>query len=108
MKEKKLTVEENGQELSSLMMSEETIQEQVYEIMEDLCLTSVQDEHQTLLGDLALDSLRMVMLLVMLEDTFEIDLDESDMNPFALITVYDVIALVKKYVTKVQAVDENG
>ena len=39
----------------------------------------------------------MVTLLVELEDTFGITLDESDMNPFDLITAADVILLVEKY-----------
>lgn len=51
-------------------------------------------------GDLGLDSLQMVMLLMMLEETFEIVLDESDMNPFLLISVMDVVSLVEKYTTK--------
>jgi len=70
----------------------------VVEILEDLCLTSIDDTSKTLIGDLAMDSLRMVMLLVTIEDSFDIELDESDMNPFDLITVNDVISLVKKYV----------
>ena len=70
----------------------------VVEILEDLCLTSIEDTSKTLVGDLAMDSLRMVMLLVTIEDSFDIELDESDMNPFDLITVNDVINLVKKYV----------
>ena len=49
------------------------------------------------LNDLSMDSLRMVMLLLMIEEVFAIELDESDMNPFALITVQDVIDLVSKY-----------
>ena len=52
---------------------------------------------QTLQGDLALDSLNMVALLMMIEDEFQILLDESDMNPFDLITVEDVVKLVAKY-----------
>ena len=48
--------------------------------------------------DLGLDSLRLVTLLVVLEDEFEIILEESDMNPFDLITVSDVTNLVKKYI----------
>ena len=77
----------------------EHIQQGVFEIIEDLSLTYVQRMDQTLLGDLTLDSLRMVMLLVTLEDTFEIELDESDMNPFALVTVHDVVNLVSRYLT---------
>ena len=53
-------------------------------------------EHQ-LQGDLTLDSIQMVTLLIMIEDCFLIVLDETDMNPFELNTVYDVVKLVRKY-----------
>ena len=52
---------------------------------------------QGLQPDLGLDSLHMVMLLMMLEESFQIILDESDMNPFDLINVSNVVNLVKKY-----------
>lgn len=48
--------------------------------------------------DLGLDSLSMVMLLMEIEDEFEIEIDESDMNPYDLITVADAVDLIKKYV----------
>ena len=48
-------------------------------------------------SDLGLDSLQMVMLLMMLEESFQITLDESDMNPFDLANVWQVVDLVKKY-----------
>lgn len=76
------------------------IETKVFEILEELCLTPIQDQTQRLLDDLSLDSLRMVMLLVTIEERFAIELEESDMNPFALITVADVIGLVSKYVQK--------
>ena len=66
------------------------IEKQVIELLEDMTLTEIEDTSKTLTADLAMDSLRMVMLLVTLEDTFGIELDESDMNPFSLITVRDV------------------
>lgn len=47
--------------------------------------------------DLNLDSLTMVALLVEIEETFNIELEESDMNPFDLNTVEDVVNLVVKY-----------
>lgn len=84
------------------------IKEQVFEIVEELCLMPVQDANLTLTVDLALDSLRMVMLLVTLEDTFEIELDESDMNPFSLITVQNVIDLVMKYVSPTKEATDNA
>jgi len=50
-------------------------------------------------NDMGLDSIQMVTLLVMIEEAFEIILDESDMNPFDLKSVADVLALVEKYET---------
>lgn len=47
--------------------------------------------------ELGFDSLQMVTLLIVLEETFDIVLDESDMNPFSLVLVSDVITLVEKY-----------
>ena len=79
-------------------MTVEMIKSQVTEILEDICAIEVTDETSTLQNDLQMDSLRMVMLLVMIEDTFEIELDESDMNPFVLLTVEDVVALVNQYI----------
>ncbi len=80
---------------------------EVFEIIKDLCGVEQVNASMALASDLPMDSLHMVMLLVMLEDTFEIELDESDMNPFALITVQDVIDVVVKYKSKSE-VDENG
>ena len=93
MLEKEVTTEEKSNEPAV-----DEIKKQVIEIVEELSLMTIQDTDVTLTGDLSMDSLRMVMLLVTLEDTFEIELDESDMNPFSLITVQDVINLVMKYV----------
>ena len=78
-------------------MNIEVIKTQVIGILEDLCTEKITDTSLDLVSYLALDSLRMVMLLVMIEDVFEIELDESDMNPFKLRTVNDVINLVSKY-----------
>ena len=59
--------------------------------IETICL-----EHE-LQSDLGLDSLQMVTLLMMLEENFQITLDESDMNPFDLVIVWQVVDLVEKY-----------
>lgn len=82
-------------------INEKTTEEQVLDILADLALTKPAPE-MTLLEDLQLDSLRLVMLLVTLEDTFAIELDESDMDPFALVTVQDVIDLAQKYTGEVK------
>ena len=53
--------------------------------------------NDSLIEDLGMDSLMMVMLLIDLEDGLGIELEESDMNPFDLVKVEDVIALAEKY-----------
>lgn len=47
--------------------------------------------------DLGLDSLNMVELMVELEERFNIEIDESDLDPSELQTVSQIYALVKKY-----------
>lgn len=103
MLEKEVTTEEKTNEPAV-----DEIKKQVIEIVEELSLMTIQDTDVTLTGDLSMDSLRMVMLLVTLEDTFEIELDESDMNPFSLITVQDVIDLVMKYVSPEKEVTDDA
>lgn len=95
-------------EEKKLRFSSDNIITQVIEMLEDISLKYVDDNTLTLLGDLGLDSLKMVMLLLTIEDTFEIELDESDMNPFALITVQNVIDLVAKYVVSKKEDLDNG
>ena len=104
MKEQNV-VNKSEMEIASI---EESVKRQVFEIVEELCLMPVQDANLTLTVALALDSLRMVMLLVTLEDTFEIELDESDMNPFSLITVQNVIDLVMKYVSPTKEATDDA
>ena len=70
----------------------------VIEILENMGTDKIDDFSLKLTDDLGLDSLKMVTLLILLEDTFYIELDESDMNPFDLITVKDVIDLATEYV----------
>ena len=72
--------------------------DKVYVILSELSGTETICLEYELQSDLGLDSLQMVMLLMMLEENFQITLDESDMNPFDLTTVSNVVNLVKKYI----------
>lgn len=69
----------------------------VKSILSELSTNSCIDTADELQKDLGLDSIQLVTLLVMIEETFDIILDESDMNPFDLLKVNDVINLVEKY-----------
>lgn len=73
-------------------------QEKVTELLKDLSGVSDITPEASLLIDLGFDSLAMVTLLVMLEETFSIELMEADMNPFDLKTAADVVSLAERYV----------
>ena len=72
--------------------------DKIIEILSELSGVKSINLNQNLKDDLGLDSLQMITLLIMLEENFNIVLDESDMNPFTLINVCSVVNLVKKYV----------
>ena len=73
------------------------IENKVFDLLKELSGNETIKLSDTLKNEIALDSLGMVTLLVEIEDVFQIELDESDMNPFELITVSDVVELVKRY-----------
>lgn len=72
-------------------------EERVKKILNGICGAEVTELSQRLYEDLMLDSLNMVMLLFEIEEEFSVQLDESDMNPFDLETVSDIVALAEKY-----------
>ena len=69
----------------------------VYDILRELSGIDKITLESDLQNDLVLDSLAMVILLIELEDAFDIQIDESDMNPLDLKDTQAVINLVKKY-----------
>ena len=73
------------------------IEEKVKGILYELSGDESIENAFTLQGDLALDSLMMVTMLVEIEEAFGLELDEADMNPFDLSTVQGVIDMVAKY-----------
>ena len=73
------------------------INDKVIEVLTELSGTEKISLENHLQNDLGLDSMLMVTLLIEIEEKFNIELNESDMNPFDLNTVQDVISLVEKY-----------
>ncbi len=71
--------------------------EQTISILEKISGIKIDDPDMSLQNNLGLDSLEMVLLLVEIEDSFDIEIKESDMNPFDLKTVSDVVMLVERY-----------
>lgn len=74
------------------------VRKAVFPVLQELSQKEYLKNTDSLQGDLGLDSLGMVTLLVELEDALDIILDESDMNPFDLTTVGDVVALAERYI----------
>ena len=71
--------------------------ELVLDVLKEICGKEEIKEADSLLFDLGLDSLEMVGLLVQLEQAMNITLKESDMDPFNLATVADVIKMARSY-----------
>ena len=73
------------------------MKERVFKILRELSGKEKITLKDKLENDLGLDSLKMVTLLLEVEEEFGFELEESDMNPFELKTAKDVIKLVEKY-----------
>ena len=71
--------------------------DQVSAILSELSGTESIRLEDELKNDIGLDSFGLVNLLLTLEESFGITLDESDMNPFDLINVQNVVTLVERY-----------
>mgnify|MGYP002540413606 CR=1 FL=1 len=71
--------------------------ERVIDILQELSGREDIGSEDSIQKDVGLDSFGMVAMLIKLEECFKIELKESDMNPFDLSTVSDVIDLVNRY-----------
>lgn len=70
----------------------------VEQIIKNLSFFDGETKDQMFLNeDLGFDSLRMVRLIIALEEEFNIIIDETDLDPRNLVTFGDVVKLVKKY-----------
>lgn len=78
-------------------------EESIYKILSDLSGMKVNESQSKLVDDIGFDSLMLVTMLLEIEEKLDIELDESDMNPYDLITAGDVIAMAERYTG-----DSNG
>ena len=74
------------------------VREKISEILSELTGIDTINTNDALQEDLGLNSIQMVTLLIMVEENFGIFLDESDMNPYDLVYVYQVVDMVEKYI----------
>lgn len=73
------------------------MKEKVNEILKEKSFCDEIISDLKLREDLGLDSLNMVELMVEIEDKFNIEIEESDLDPAELQTVGQIYALVEKY-----------
>lgn len=74
------------------------VREKISEILSELTGIDTINTDDALQENLGLNSIQMVTLLIMVEENFGIFLDESDMNPYDLVYVYQVVDMVEKYI----------
>lgn len=75
------------------------IKKRLVGILSEITGIEIEAENDLMLEDLSIDSLRIVLLLVMIEDEFDIVLDESDLDPLKLKSFDDMVNLVSKYLS---------
>lgn len=73
-------------------------EEKVIKILTELSGSEKICPEDAIRKDVGLDSFGMVAMLIKLEEDFDIELKESDMNPLDLSTVSDVIILAERYI----------
>ena len=78
-------------------MKKESINKKVINVVKRISGTEKVLIKHSLIDDIGMDSLKMVTLVVTIEEEFGIELNESDMNPYDLRTVSDIVKLVEKY-----------
>lgn len=73
------------------------MKEQIDAILKAITFLERIDPTQKLKEDLGIDSLSMVEMIVELEEKFDIEINESDLNPDELRTVEQIYELVRRY-----------
>ena len=66
-------------------------------ILKKVTSAEVTDLNNDLKNDLAIDSLGRVLLVIEIEDSCHIKLEDSDMDPLKLNTVADIVNIIEKY-----------
>lgn len=76
----------------------EQISSKAIEVITKFSVVKSNINSDDLLLNIGVDSLCLVELVIALEDEFNIQFDEAELEPSKLNTVEDIINLVKKYI----------
>lgn len=74
------------------------MENQVTEIIRDMCCAERIAGDSRLKEDLGFDSLNIIDLIIALEEEFGIEFSANDLEPENILTVKDVIGMVEEYV----------
>ena len=77
----------------------DTLSNRVTALIKDMAIMDSINENDNI-HELGIDSLKIVELIINLEDEFQIQFDDSELDPSQLITVLDIIRLTERYVEK--------
>lgn len=77
-------------------MNRQDIKEKIVIITEEIVGVSLELNES--LKESGVDSLSLVTLIVMIEETFGVHFSDDDLQPDHLNTLYDLILLVEKYI----------
>ena len=69
----------------------------VYDLIKDISGCNEINDNMSLENDLGLDSLNRIMLIINIEEKTGITFEATDMNPEELLTVGNIVNLLKKY-----------
>ena len=75
----------------------DTTREIIDSILAKNKFSDIINPEMELCGDLGFDSLSLVELIVFLEEKFDIEINESDLDPNNIKTVGQIYILVEKY-----------
>lgn len=73
-------------------------EEGIKRVLREVTGSETIDSDQELKGDIGLDSLSLVNVIVSLEDLFGIQFDDSDLDPEKITKVKDLEHLVENYI----------
>lgn len=76
-----------------------TLSDRVISLIKDMAVVDIVNENDNI-HELGIDSLKIVELIIILEDYFQIQFDDSELDPSQLIAVQDIIQLTERYVKK--------
>lgn len=72
------------------------MKEKIFKIIKDLSNTDIELSEETLLSDIGINSLKLVTLIVTLEEELNVQFDDSDLSTQQIKTIGNIIVMISK------------